>query len=92
MQSHSIPRRDSQDDAETDAKQQSDHGRIVVPAEVVGDDHPGPDSDINDDCGYYRTDYTGDDDTGGQGGDVVWKLGRHSADGRLLCGVVLETE
>lgn len=75
MKPHSIPRRDAEDDAETDAKKQSDHGRIIVPAQVPRNDDPRPDSNGDDGGGYYRTDYAGDDDGGRATGNMGGQLG-----------------
>lgn len=77
MKAHSESCRDPEDNTETYAEQQSDHGRIVVPAKITGDDYPCPDSDINDNCSYYWTDYTGDDNGGSPARNMLGKLGRH---------------
>lgn len=77
MKPHAIPRRDPEDDTETNTEQQSDHGRIIVPAEIPRDDHPRPDSDVNDNGRYYRTDYAGDDDGVSAAGNMGGELGRH---------------
>ena len=68
----------SEDHTETYAEQQGDHGGIIVPAEVMGHDYPCPDSDENDDGGYYWPDDTGDDDSLSQAGNMGGKLGRHA--------------
>lgn len=44
----------------------------------MGNDDPCPDSDANNDCGYYWTDDAGDDDRRSQAGNMGGKLGRHS--------------
>ncbi len=61
MKSHSKPCRNAEDDTETDAKKQSDHGSIIVRAEIPGDDYSCPYSDVDNHCRYYGTNYTSDD-------------------------------
>ena len=75
MQSHSEPRGNAQDDAETDAKEQSDHGGIIVRAEVAGNDDSRPDPDIDDDGGDYGDDNTRDDDIVSPAGNIFGKSG-----------------
>lgn len=86
MKTHSISRRNAEDDTENYGKQQSDHGRIIVPTKIMSDEYPGPDSDTNNNCGYYWTDYTGDDDIMSQARNMLGKLGRHCTD--ELCSVI----
>ena len=46
----------------------------------MGDDYSCPDSDENDDCGYYWADYTCDDDIASPARNMVGKSRRHFAD------------
>ena len=77
MQSHAKTRGNTEDDAETDTKEQGHHGGIVIGAEIAGDDDSCPDSDGDKDCRYYRADYTGDDNVMGPAGHIFGKSGRH---------------
>ena len=86
MKTHSISRGNAKDNTENYGKQQSNHGRIIVPAKIMSDEYPGPDSDINNNCGYYWADYTGDDDIMSQARNMLGKLGRHCTD--ELCSVI----
>lgn len=51
MKSHSEFGRDSKDDTETDTKDQSDHGGIVIGAKVASDEYSCPYSNSDDDDG-----------------------------------------
>lgn len=51
VQSHSEFGRDTEDDTETDTEEQSEHGGIVIGAEVAGDEDSCPYSDSDDDDG-----------------------------------------
>ena len=84
MKSHAILRRNCQDDTESNTEKQSDDGRIIVPAQIAGDDYPCPNSDGNENCGYHWTDYTGDNDFVSPARDILRQLGRHSA-GEVRC-------
>lgn len=81
MKSHPEFGRDSKDDTETDTKEQSDHGGIVVGAEVAGNEYSCPYSCSDDDDGQYRDDYTGDDDIVSPAGNIFGKSGGHFTDG-----------
>jgi len=78
MKTHSIPRGNSKHNAETYTERQSNHGRIIVPSQVMGDNHSRPDSDTNDNCGNYRTNDAGDDNIMSPARHMVGKVGRHS--------------
>ena len=52
----------------------------------MDNDNPCPDSDENDNCGYYRTDYAGDDDIVSPARNMLGKLGRHFTD--ELCSMI----
>lgn len=73
MKSHSELGGNTKDDAETDTKQQGDHGGIIVRAEIPGDEDSCPDSDEDDYSGYNRADYTGDDDVVGPARNIFGK-------------------
>lgn len=77
MKSHAKTRGNTEDDAETETKEQGQHGGIIIGAEIAGDDDSCPDSDGDKDCGYYRADYTGDDNVMGPAGHIFGKSGRH---------------
>lgn len=81
MESHSEFGRDTEDDTETDTKEQSDDGGIVIGAEVAGDEYSCPYSDCDDDDGQYRDDYAGDDDIVSPAGNIFGKSGGHLPDG-----------
>ena len=81
MKSHSKLGRDPKDDAETNTEEQSDHGGIIIGAEIAGDEYPCPDSDGDDDCGYYGTDYAGDDNIVSPARNIFGNSGRHFTDG-----------
>ena len=86
MKPQAILRRNSQDDTESNTQEQSDDGRIIVPAKIAGDDYPCPDSDGNENCGYHWKDYTGDDDIVSPARNILRKLGRHSRG--KVCSVI----
>ena len=75
MKSHSEPRGDAKDKTETDAKEQSDHGGIIVRAQIAGDEYSRPDPDIDDDSGYDGDDDTSDDNIMSPAGNIFRKSG-----------------
>lgn len=92
MQTHSILRRDAENDTESYAKYQSGHGGIIVPSQVTRNEYPCPHSDENNGCGYYGTDDTGDDNVMSAAGNMVRKVGRHFIDEAYSVKLALETE
>lgn len=86
MEPHSKSRRNSEDNAESYTEKQSDHGRVVVPAEIMGDDYPCPDPDGNNNRGNCWTDNAGDDYIMSPARNMFGKMGRHIAN--VLCSKI----
>lgn len=56
------------------------------------DDDPCPDSDENDDCGYYWTDDTGDNDRMSEARNMGRQLGRHFTNESCSAGLIVYAE
>ena len=84
MKSHAKFGRNPKNNTESDTKQQSHHGGIVIGAQIAGDMNSCPDSDGDNDGGDYRADSTGDDNIMGPARNIFRKSGWHFTDGGFV--------
>ena len=77
MKAHAKLSRDAEDDAEGDTEEQSDHGRIVVRAQVARHEDSRPYPDEDNDGGDEGTDDASDDDVVGPARNILRKSRGH---------------